>query len=127
MIIDYSATRTFLESLVVDDPGNCAIYGAGSFRDGRMVFEGDYYLIVKTVMGKTTFIKWGPVVPDLDTLPNTFKLEVKTSSYKESIVVNEIKGFINDSFKNIVKAEVITVWEALTKLPQKENFDATLE
>ena len=57
MLFDYSATRTFNQTLQIDDIGNCAIHGEGSFRDGRVTFAGDYYMIVKTIMGKTTFIK----------------------------------------------------------------------
>ena len=57
MLIDYSATKTFTQSLQIDDIGNCAIRGEGSYRDGRCVFSGDYYLLVKTIMGKTTVIK----------------------------------------------------------------------
>jgi hypothetical protein len=57
MIIDYSATKTFTQTIVIDDIGNCAIRGEGSFKDGRITFDGDYYLVVSTIMGKTTFIK----------------------------------------------------------------------
>ena len=82
MLIDYSATKTFTQTLQIDDIGNCAIHGEGSFRDGRATFEGDYYMIVKTVMGKTTMMKWGPLMPDFTALPNTFKLEIKLVSIK---------------------------------------------
>ena len=56
MLFEYSATRTFTETLEISDPGNCAIHGEGSFRDGKITFPGDYYLIIKTVMGKTSLI-----------------------------------------------------------------------
>ena len=35
MLFDYSATRTFNQTLQIDDIGNCAIRGEGSYRDGR--------------------------------------------------------------------------------------------
>jgi hypothetical protein len=57
MLFDYSATRTFTQTLQIDDPGNCAIRGEGTYRDGKVTFDCDYYMIIKTVMGKTTFIK----------------------------------------------------------------------
>jgi hypothetical protein len=127
MIIDYSIQKTFSESLILEDIGNCAIYCQGSFRDGKITLPGDYYIIIKTVMGKTKAVKWGPMMPDLDELPNTFKLEVKTLNYKETAIVKEIQGFINDGFKGITQASEITIDEALTKLPQTVNFVATLE
>lgn len=126
MLIDYSATKTFTETLQLDDPGNCAIHGEGTFKDGKVTFEGDFYMIIKTIMGKTTFIKWGPLIPDLETLPNTFKLEIKTSPYKEPTIEKEIKNFINDGFKNIQKAEEILPEEAIEFLPNEDNYWSTL-
>ena len=127
MLFDYSATKTFNQTLQIDDPGNCAIHGEGSFRDGKVTLPGDYYMIVKTVMGKTTFIKWGPIMPDIDLLPNTFKLEVKTSTYKEATIAKEIQSFINDGFKNIQNATEILPEEAFEFLPHEDNYNATLD
>lgn len=127
MLFDYNATRTFSQTLQIDDPGNCAIHGEGTFRDGKITFEGDYYLVVKTVMGKTTFIKWGPLMPDFDALPNTFKLEVKTTPYKEATIAKEIQGFINDGLKGIQAATEILIEEAIELLPQPDNYIATLD
>lgn len=127
MLFDYSATKTFTQTLQIDDPGNCAIYGEGNFKDGRVTLPGDFYMIIKTVMGKTTFIKWGPLIPDLDALPNTFKLEVKTAPYKETTIVKEIQSFINDGFKGIQTAEELSVEEAIKFLPSEPNYDAILD
>ena len=127
MLFDYSENRTFNQTLQIDDIGNCAIHGEGSFRDGKITLPGDYYMIVKTVMGKTTFIKWGPLMPDLELLPNTFKLEVKTAAYKEATIAKEIQSFINDGFKNIQEANEILPEEAIEFLPQEINYNATLD
>lgn len=67
------------------------------------------------------------MLPDITALPNSFKLEIKTSSYKESTIAKEIQGFINDSFKGIQSAEVLEVEEALDNLPDINNFIATLD
>jgi hypothetical protein len=127
MLIDYSATKTFTQTLQLDDIGNCAIHGAGTFRDGKTTFPGDYYMIIKTIMGKTTFIKWGPLMPDFEALPNTFKLEVKTSQYKEPTIMKEIQSFINDSLKNISEARELLPEEAIEFLPVEINYTETLE
>ena len=58
MIYDYSGTRTFTASLVVDDPGNCAIIAHGYYPVCKGVkLPGDYYLIIRTIAGQTTVIK----------------------------------------------------------------------
>ena len=126
MLIDYSATKTFTQTLQIDDIGNCAIHGEGSFRDGKVPFPGDYYMIVKTVMGKTTFIKWGPLMPDFVALPNTFKLEIKTSQYKEGTIMKEIQTFINDGLKGIHDATELLPEEAIEFLPEAINYTETL-
>lgn len=126
MLIDYSATKTFTQTLQIDDIGNCAIRGEGSFRDGKVTWPGDYYLVIKTVMGRTVFMKWGPLMPDFTALPNTFKLEVKTCQYKEGTIVKEIESFINDGLKGIHDAEQILPEEALEFLPNETNFMETL-
>jgi hypothetical protein len=59
-------------------------------------------------------------------LPNTFKLEVKTCPYKEATVAREIQTFINDGFKNIQNAVEIDSDEALSNLPQLQNYQSTL-
>ncbi len=127
MIIDYNATKTFSDSLVIDDAGNCAIYCFGSFRDGKISFPGEYYLLTNTVMGKTTIIKWGPLMPDQTFLPNTFKLEVKVINYKEPAIEREITSFINDGFKGVEQATVISIEEAMEKIPGVENIVETLD
>lgn len=126
MLIDYSATKTFNQTLQIDDIGNCAIHGEGSFRDGRVTFPGDYYMIVKTVMGKTTIIKWGPLMPDFTALPNTFKLEIKTCQYKELTIIREIQSFINDGLKGIHDATELLPEEAVEFLPDAANYAETL-
>ena len=76
MLFDYSATRTFNQTLQIDDPGNCAIRGEGSFRDGKIVLPGDYYMIVKTIMGKTTFIK--TITGKIPALKGSFNFHLST-------------------------------------------------
>ena len=53
MLFDYQATKTFANTLQLDDIGNCAIRCEGSYRDGKITLPGDYYLVTKTIMGKT--------------------------------------------------------------------------
>ena len=126
MLIDYSATKTFTQSLQINDIGNCAIHGEGSFRDGKVTLPGDYYMIVSTIMGKTTMIKWGPMIPDIVALPNTFKLEIKTCQYKELTIIREIQSFINDGLKGIHDATEMLPEETLEFLPTAAIYEETL-
>lgn len=126
MIYDYSGTKTFAATLQIDDPGNCAIIAHGYYSIGKGAkFPSDYYLLIKTTMGKTTAIKWGPI-DDLEALPSGFSLDVKTFGYKEASVNKEIQLFLNDATSFIYDAVPITHEEALDALPEKSKYVATL-
>jgi len=126
MLIDYKVQRTFDATLQLDDPGNCAILCHGEYREGHVAFPGDYYLIANTVMGKTTIIKWGPMIVDFDTLPNNFKLEIKVFGYKEQTIERELRLFINSPDKAIYEAIPILKETALEAIPNQENYKLTL-
>ena len=66
------------------------------------------------------------MLPDLENLPNTFKLEIKTAPYKEYTIEKEIYSFVNDGFKNIQKAEELSFEEVFSKLPKELNYLLTL-
>jgi len=127
MLIDYSVVKAFNQTLEIDDPGNCAIIAHGTYRDGKIKFPGDYYMIIKTVMGTVKIIKWGPSQPDLLELPGGFSLEIKCFKYKEASINREITLFLNDGMKEIYEAAVITQDEAISMLPKDYNYVATLE
>lgn len=127
MIYDYRGTKTFTASLVVDDPGNCAICANGYYSVGKGVnLPGDYYMIVRTIDGVTTILKWGAVT-ELTELVSGYSLDVKQFKYKEASIHREIQLFLNDGQKFIYEANVIDIDTALEKTPKDYNFVSTLE
>ena len=127
MLYDYSGVKTFSATLEVDDPGNCAILANGYYPLGKgLKLPGDYYMIIRTVDGVTTVLKWGAIT-DLTELPNGFSLDAKSFKYKESSIHREIQLFLNDGQKFIYDAKVIDRDEALTHTPKDYNYVATLE
>jgi hypothetical protein len=87
MVFEYSVQRTFTEAIDVVDIGNTALKCTGSSLD-------DYYIVLKTIMGKTSIIKFGPVCPDIEILLNDFTVTYKKMDYKESGICKEIDKFI---------------------------------
>ena len=110
MIFEYSVQKTFNESIDVVDIGNTALRCHGSKLDF-------YYIILKTIMGKTFIIKFGPVCPDIDLLIPEFAVSYKKIDYKESLIEKEIDKFINDGKKGINLVEEITEYEAWQAFP----------
>ena len=127
MIYDYSGMKTFTASLVVDDPGNCAICANGYYHVGKGVkLPGDSSMIVRPIDGVTTILKWGAVT-ELTELVSGYSLDVKQFKYKEASIHREIQLFLNDGQKFIYEAKVIDIDTALEKTPKDYNFVSTLE
>jgi hypothetical protein len=119
MVFEYSVQRTFNESIDVVDIGNTALKCVGSKLD-------EYYIILKTIMGKVSVIKFGPVVSDLDVLINDFSVSYKKIDYKEMAIHKEVDKFINDFRKEITSVEEITEYEAWQAFPQiQHQFENT--
>jgi hypothetical protein len=115
MIFEYSVQKTFSESIDVVDMGNTALRCTNRLMD-------NYYIIVKTVMGKTSIIKFGPVCPDIEALINDFSVSYKKIDYKEGAIYKEIEKFINDFKKEIDKIEEITEYEAWQDFPSIQVY-----
>ncbi len=117
MIFEYSVQKTFNETIDVVDIGNTALRCQGKKLDF-------YYIILKTVMGKTSILKFGPVMPDADVLFNDFSVMYKKIDYKENLIEKEVDKFINDYKKEIVHVEEVTEYEAWLDFPQvKQCFE----
>lgn len=110
MVFEFSVQKTFNQSIDVVDMGNTALRCTNKQMD-------DYYLIVKTVFGKTHIIKFGPVCPDIDTLIDGFSVNYAKMDYKEAKIYKEIDKFINDFKKEIDNIEEITEYEAWSAFP----------
>ena len=117
MIFEYSVQKTFDESIDVVDIGNTALRCTNVRMD-------NYYIIIKTVMGKTHILKFGPIFPDLDVLLSDFSTSYKKIDYKENIICKEIDKFINDFKKEIKSIEEITEYEVWQDFPNiKQQFE----
>jgi hypothetical protein len=119
MIFEFSVQKTFNESVDIVDIGNTAIRCTNRSLD-------NYYLITKTVFGKTSLLKFGPVCPDIDALLDDFAVSYKKIDYKEAAISREIDKFINDYKKDINSVVEITEYEALQDLPQIQHCFETV-
>ena len=119
MIFEFSVQKTFNESIDIVDIGNTAIRCTNRNLD-------NYYLITKTVFGKTSILKFGPVCPEIDTLLDDFSVIYKKIDYKEAAIGREIDKFINDYKKEIDNIVEITEYEAWQDMPQLQQCFETI-
>jgi hypothetical protein len=115
MIFEFSVQKTFNQSIDVVDVGNMALRCTNKQMDS-------YYIITKTVFGKTFILKFGPVCPDIDTLINDFSVSYKKVDYKEGLLFKEIDKFLNDYKKEIETVEEITEFEAWQDFPPIRQY-----
>jgi hypothetical protein len=115
MIFEFSVQKTFNQSIDVVDMGNTVLRCTSA----HML---DFYIITKTVLGKTHILKFGPVCPDLEMLVADFAVNYKKIDYKESQLYKEIDKFINDFKKGIESVEEVTDYEAWQDFPQIQQW-----
>lgn len=115
MIFEFSVQKTFNQSIDVVNVGNTALRCVNKQMDS-------FYIITKTVYGKTSILKFGPVCPDIDVLLNDFVVSYKKIDYKEAALFKEIDKFLNDFKKEIDTVEEVTDFEAWEDFPQIKQY-----
>lgn len=86
--------------LDVDNIGECVILGRNDLGE-------EFYLIIRTEMGWTEQINYGPVTPDIDILPFNINLNYSRFEYNQSKLMRSIDKFLNDPKKMITQADVV--------------------
>ena len=115
MVFEFSVQKTFNQSIDVVDVGNTALRCVNKQMD-------NYYLITRTIYGKTSILKFGPVCTDIETLLDDFSVSYKKIDYKEAALYKEIDKFLNDYKKEIETVEEITDFEAWQDFPAIKQY-----
>lgn len=110
MIFDYYIKQVSTKSIDIVDIGNMAISCTN--------YEGiSWYLITKTIMGKTSILTFGPIMVDLPMLLHGFKAEYEKIDYKESKICSKVDKFINDGKKEVETVEELSEIELFELFP----------
>lgn len=115
MIFEYDQQPVFMKNIQIDDIGNFALRCNNSA--GK-----EYYIVVKTYLGKTALMKWGPVYPDITALIENMELSFKKFDFKEYTIERETEKFINDGRAGINNVELISESEALCSMPTSASY-----
>lgn len=121
MILEYNPSQSYCNELEINDIGHFAIRGTVE----ETMF--DFYIITKTVLGYTTIMTYGPIVPDLVLLPDNVSCNITRLEFKESKIMRILQSYINDYKKKITKVEIISHDEAYNNcrniVDYMEKFD----
>ena len=95
---DYFYTTKINAQLCVNNIGNCVIKANDDFGN-------DYFLLIKTKLGSTYIVEYGPYNPDLK--PNHVSYLFDKFDYNEYKIEKRIEKFLTSSNRGITQAEEV--------------------
>lgn len=97
MDFEYNYLTTSVGNIEIKDSGNCALMA-------KNILDKYYFLIIKTVYGRTDVFEYGPIFIDSKEIPENVFCSFKQFDYNQYKITNTIDKFLNDGKKNIVEA-----------------------
>ena len=95
--------------LEVENIGQCVLLGRNDIGE-------EYYLIIKTVMGWTEILEYGPVNPDFDLLPFQYNITYNRIEYNQGKIERAIDKFLNNPKRVITQANVVELEDIIDYL-----------
>lgn len=90
--------------LEVENIGQCVLQANDDFAK-------EYYLIIKTELGYTEIIEYGPLTPDIQLLCDNYQIKYQRFEYNQGKIERIIDKFLNDGKRGITQAKVTTLEE----------------
>ena len=115
MIIQFNVDKTFLKELDIDNLGEFAI--EASNEEGMF-----WYYVVRTSLGTVSIATSGPRIPDIELLPKGFNRALYRIPYKEDKIIRDVSCFLNDPKKQIVKAELLDIDDAIEQFVNLRDY-----
>lgn len=115
MTFEYMARIVVDATIDVDDIGNFAI------RANNDECE-EYYIAVKTVLGWTEIVVFGPIVPDIEQLPKSSSCTYNRFEFNEFKITKAVDKFLNNQYAKITQAQCISVEEAKKNIRNFGDF-----
>ena len=104
MKFDYLQRIVVEGQLDVENIGDCVIVANNDL--GR-----EYYLVIKTLLGWTEILDYGPYTPDFIMLHNEYSVKYSRIEYNETKIEKVIERFLNDPKRMITQAKISTLEE----------------
>lgn len=122
MTFEYFYTKQCMDTLEVEDIGNCTIQALND--DGLI-----WYMVIQTSLGWTKIFEYGPCAPDFNELPKAVNCNFSRIDFDEKKVYKRIDEFLNNSFRKITQAFIVeedTAWcdckSIIEYMQDKNNF-----
>ena len=100
MTFDYLQRVVIDGQLEVEDIGQCIIQANNDLAE-------EFYLIIKTELGWTEILEYGPCVPDLPLLQVNYNIKYSRIEYNQGKIERAIDKFLNDPKRGITQAKLV--------------------
>lgn len=104
MTFDYLERVVVEGQLEVENIGQCVIKANNDLSE-------EFYLIIRTELGWTEMIEYGPCVPDLPLLQMNYQITYTRFEYNQNKLERAIDKFLNNPKRSITQAEVTDITE----------------
>lgn len=101
MVFDYMQRVVIDGQLTVDNVGECIIQATNDIGE-------QWFLFIKTELGWSEIIDYGPHLPDFDMLSPNFQIKYSRVEYNQGRLEKYIDRFLNEPKRIITQAKVVT-------------------
>ena len=115
MNFDYMKRVVVDSSIDIETIGNCALT---AFNDNGE----EFVLIIRTVVGITEIIEYGPIVPDMSELPKSVSYIYSREAYSEFKIAKTIRSFLNNPKYGITQVLLVEPQEAKKAIRSMVDF-----
>lgn len=93
MRLGYNVSTEFQNEINIEDTGNFSLHCMSATR------KLNWFVIVRTMLGTTTIVEFGPEVFTADLIQNGYDFCVKKLDYDEDKIMEEVSKFVNKRTK----------------------------
>ncbi len=97
MIVEFQVSKVYNNELDIKDIGQASICCTNPE-------WGTWYLIIRTIRGKSHVLEYGPVFPDTESFGLNFEMKYYSMKFNEKKLYLLISNFLNDKNKEIDSA-----------------------
>lgn len=108
--MEFEFNKELVAQNLIDIPriGSFAMQAEGAMGDA-------YFLVIRTLMGRSYIATCGPVLPGIEELPPGFTTNLTVINFNEGKLIKTINMFLNDHSKGIYRAEIVDFNTALNE------------
>lgn len=99
MTFEYMQRVVVEANLEVDNVGDCVLQANNDFGN-------EYYLLIKTELGFSEVLEYGPCMPDIQMLPLDYNISYSRFEYNQGKLERIIDKFLNNPKRVITQAKV---------------------